>query len=82
MCVYQKWHDKIFPMVNFVFYHDGPFGLGGWHEAMVLSCRPLAAPLVWGPGGPGGGGYPHLLWFTAILLLPPWGGDSWPSWES
>ena len=27
--VYQKWPDKIFPMVNFVFSHDGQFGLGG-----------------------------------------------------
>ena len=27
--VYQKWPDQIFPVVNFVFSHDGHFGLGG-----------------------------------------------------
>ena len=27
--VYQKWPDKIFPIVNFVFPCDGPFGLEG-----------------------------------------------------
>ena len=27
--VYRKWPDQIFPMVNFVFSHDGPFGWGG-----------------------------------------------------
>ena len=26
--VYQKWPDQIFPIVNFVFSHDGHFGLG------------------------------------------------------
>ena len=26
--VYQKWPDQIFPIVNFVFSHYGPFGLG------------------------------------------------------
>ena len=26
--VHQKWPDKIFPTVNFVFSHDGPSGLG------------------------------------------------------
>ena len=24
----QKWPDQMFPFVNFVFYRDGPFGLG------------------------------------------------------
>ena len=27
--VHQKWHDQIFPSVNFVFFHYGHFGLGG-----------------------------------------------------
>ena len=27
--VYQKWPDQIFPIVNFIFSHDGPFGRGG-----------------------------------------------------
>ena len=27
--VYQKWPNQIFPIVNFVFSHDGHFGLGG-----------------------------------------------------
>ena len=27
--VYQKWPDQIFPVVNFVFSHDGVFGLEG-----------------------------------------------------
>ena len=26
--VYQKWPDQIFPVANFVFSHDGHFGLG------------------------------------------------------
>ena len=26
--MYQKWPDQIFPIVNFVFSHDGHFGLG------------------------------------------------------
>ena len=26
--VYQKWPDKIFPMVNVVYSHDGQLGLG------------------------------------------------------
>ena len=26
--VYQKWPDQIFPIENFVFSHDGHFGLG------------------------------------------------------
>ena len=29
MCVYPKWPDKIFPMVNFGFFHCGHFGRGG-----------------------------------------------------
>ena len=61
--VYQKWPDQIFPIVNFVFSHDGPFGLGGggvqgwgWHKVR-------------------GGGVPSLLrWCTAILVLPLGGG--------
>ena len=28
-CVYQQWPDQMFPMVNFVFSHDGHFGLEG-----------------------------------------------------
>ena len=28
-CVYQKWPDQIFPMINFVLSRDGHFGLGG-----------------------------------------------------
>ena len=27
--VYKKWPDKMFPIVNFVFSHDGHFGPGG-----------------------------------------------------
>ena len=27
--VHQKWPNQIFPMVNFRFSRDGPFGLGG-----------------------------------------------------
>ena len=28
--VYQKWPNKIFPFVNFVFPHDGNLWSGGW----------------------------------------------------
>ena len=27
--MYQKWADQSFPLLNFVFSRDGPFGLGG-----------------------------------------------------
>ena len=40
--VYQKWPDKIFPTVNFVSSHDGPFGRGG-----VGVC--LKGRALWGP---------------------------------
>ena len=52
-CVYQNWPDQIFPMVNFVFSRDGPFGLEGggsrgapppplrrWRKAVVILPRP------------------------------------------
>ena len=41
--VYQKWPDKIFPMVNCVFSHDGHFVLegGGWGG--------LGQGLTWSP---------------------------------
>ena len=53
--VYQQWPDQIFPIVNFVFSHDGHFGL--WGEGP-------------GGGGGGGADPPLLLQCTAILLLP------------
>ena len=42
--VYQTWPDKIFPIVNFVFSHDGHFlkGGGGSREG---------TPSVYFPGG-------------------------------
>ena len=59
--VYQKWPDKIFPILNFVFSHDGHFGLeggggvlggGGWHKALVVgsvSLRGAYWPLAFQP---------------------------------
>ena len=50
--MYQEWPDQIFPTVNFVLSQDGHFGRGGgggWHEAMVLVCLPLAAPIGLSP---------------------------------
>ena len=43
---YHKWPDNIFPVVSFVFSHDGPFGLGGgWGKggrgACSYGCRPF-----------------------------------------
>ena len=44
-CVYQKWPDKIFPTVNFVFSHDGHFGLGqgcpGGGGGSSYGCQPF-----------------------------------------
>ena len=34
--VYQKWHDRIFPIVNFVSSHDGHFGLEGGEGRALL----------------------------------------------
>ena len=39
-CVYQKWPDQIFPTVNFVFSHDGHFGLGGGGGGTILGYPP------------------------------------------
>ena len=36
--MYHKWPDKIFPMVNFIFSHDGHFGRGGGGILLLLSA--------------------------------------------
>ena len=43
--VYQKWPDKIFPMVHFVFSHDDHFGLEGGGVQGVVAPPP---PMVYG----------------------------------
>ena len=40
-CVYQKWPNRIFPIVNFVFSHDGHFGLGGRGPPPLLRCTAI-----------------------------------------
>ena len=49
--VYQKWPDKSFPTVNFVFSNDGPFGPGGGGEPPPprVTCRRVVVSLR-GPG--------------------------------
>ena len=42
-----KWPDQIFPTVNFVFSHGGPFGLRGG------GGYPGVRPIYYVPGGPG-----------------------------
>ena len=44
----QKWPDKIFPMVYFVFSRDGPFGL------VIPSLLRYTAILILPLGGGGG----------------------------
>ena len=53
--VYQKWPDKIFPVANFVFPHNGHFGLGGGGEGVQRGGDPppcgkkiLSTGLGWG----------------------------------
>ena len=46
--VYQKWPNQIFPFVNFVFPHDGHFGLGGGASGSSYGSPPF-------PCQPGGG---------------------------
>ena len=70
--VYQKWPDKIIPTVNFVFSHDGHFGLdpgGATTTGPDATPRPpppsylpkLAGGLGWGGSwGEGGGAYWQL----------------------
>ena len=49
--VYQKWPDQIFPVANFVFSRDGPFGLGGrgsprWFLIILKTpCPRVSVPL-------------------------------------
>ena len=38
--VYQKWPNQIFPIVNFVFSHNGQLGLGGG-EGVLREGFPL-----------------------------------------
>ena len=52
--VYQKWPNKISPIVDFAFSLSSHFGLQGGR----------------GVQGGGGGGPPLLLWRTAILIHP------------
>ena len=40
--VYQKWPDKTFPMANFVFSHDGHFGLEGGGGSRGVLVRYLS----------------------------------------
>ena len=61
--VYQKWPDKILPMVNFVFSHDRHFGLGG---ALLLRCR---ATLILPCGGGGSAGV-RYAWTAAEHWRP------------
>ena len=62
--VYQKWPDRIFPIVNFAFSHDGHFGLGGgggrgfWGRPQPPWCLIiLKAPWALGTRG----GYKSLI---------------------
>ena len=46
-CAYQKWPHQMFPMVNLLLSHDGPFGLGvgggrGLWVAILLTMPPLS----------------------------------------
>ena len=52
--VYPKWPDQIFPIVNFVFSDDGPFGLGRGGGGLGE---------VWGRG-------PPPLWLVITLKKP------------
>ena len=49
--VYQKWPDQIFPVANFVFSHDGHFGLDGGGPGGVTP----PPPAVYGHSNAGGG---------------------------
>ena len=39
--MYQKWPDQIFPIVNFVFSHNGHFGLGRGEGVLGEGSPPL-----------------------------------------
>ena len=44
--VYHKWPDQISPIANFVFSHDGPFGMGrggGGPPCSSLLIKPMPA---------------------------------------
>ena len=50
--MYQKWPEKIFLMVDFVFAHDGRFGRGGGGLAQGLGgwlCERVEAPIGLSP---------------------------------
>ena len=71
--VHQKWPDQIFPTVNFVFSHDGPFGLegggstGGGGGALLLRCTTR-----WDGGdADAGGSPPPSLPPSPLLISPP-----------
>ena len=52
--MYQKWPDQIFPIVNFVFSHDGHFGLGRGGGGFGGGPPPLVfnySKEALGPGG-------------------------------
>ena len=55
--VYQKRPDQIFPIVNFVFSHDGHFGLGRGEGGFGGGVPPPWLLIIlkkpWGGGGPG-----------------------------
>ena len=53
--MYQKWPDQIFPIINFVFSHDGHFGLGRGEGVLGEGSPPLWFLIIlkkpWGTDG-------------------------------
>ena len=45
--MYQKWRNQIFPVVSFVFPHDGHFGLGRGGGAPLVVSRSKRAYGQW-----------------------------------
>ena len=60
--VYQKWPDQIFPFVNFVFSHDGHFGLegGGGVPPSSYGVWPFSSGHCFVTPRGGGGGFGAL----------------------
>ena len=60
--VYQKWPDQNFPIVNFVFSHDGHFGLGGGEGVLGEGSPPpwflIILKKPWGGGADPGRRWP------------------------
>ena len=73
MCV-TTMAQQDFPNGKFRFLPRWSLWSGGLARGHGVGLYAFGGAFGLGSGGSGGGGYPHFLWFTAILLLPPWGG--------